>query len=78
MVTVLNCTIVRVQVPEVPGSRMCVLFHWIEGRKYKQLSPRTAGDVGSTLGKLHWLSTKFKPSRVLPNAPIQLDLILVE
>ena len=49
--------------PDVPESRMCVLFRWVSGRHLrKKLYPGVLQRLGQSIGHLHNYSEHFRPS----------------
>jgi Ser/Thr protein kinase RdoA (MazF antagonist) len=56
-------TLVReVEVPGVPGPRLCVVFRWIEGRFFGEgLTPAHLEQVGALTARLHLFSAGWQP-----------------
>ena len=50
---------------DLPGTRLCVLFHWINGRfLYRTLTPSHLFQIGELMARLqlhaqHWISTSW-------------------
>ena len=60
--TVEGDLLTSVEVPQVPGPRICVLLRWMEGSSlYKGLTPQLMSAAGEFLSNMHLHSEGFEP-----------------